>query len=507
MANKITDNKPDDGNYVRVCFENGWDGYYYAAKIITTSQATVNSSSTEATVTINIKADFYKKPTSYAKGPNNWSDYNGWFRFHAVKFRVYFNDNLCDGDDLSCVIKRYNSSTSSYTNATISPDDNNYWPFIGRGVLNRQTRGETIDYDSSMTPSTSSGLTTDHDKADITITKTINISNSKTAKFRLEFIPWWLGVGATGYDYDSCTININPKTTITKGNVTIADNYNNSFKITARKGTDGLNNNIAMSTVRWATSKNSDSTWNYSENIEEFYTSPYVKSVTFPVSSSSATRGKATRPVAAFSRSHADDASTVDSTVQTADIKQYCAPGPVSTTPEIGYTKSRLTIKENWTVSWGSATKVNNSSPVVGYRIRLYRKAAGTNSFSLIPIKTETETKSTASGTDIYYDRESTSNPTEMTFYAAASGINPGDQVKFSIQPYTRYGQTNKGDILLCGTKTESSVYTVKNAGTVRVRANSTWKESEAVYVRANGAWKEIEAIYVRANGAWKEAE
>lgn len=497
----VTTNKPDDGNYVRVCFENGWDGYYYAAKIITTSKATVNSS-TEATVTINIKADFYKKPTSYAKGPNNWSAYNGWFRFHAVKFRAYFNNNLCDGDDLNCVIKRYNSSTKSYANAEISPDANNYWPFIGRGVLGHQTGGETIGANSSMVPSTSSGLTTDHDKADITITKTIDISNSKTARFRLEFIPWWLGVNATGYDYDSCTINITPKTSIIKGRVTIKDNYNNSFKITANKGTAGLNNNIPMSTVHWATSK-TGTTWNYS--IEEFYTSPYEKIVTFSASNDSTTRKNATRPVAAFSRSHADDATTEDSTVKTENIKQYCAPGTVSSAPVIGYTKSRLTIKENWTVSWGSADKVNDSSPVVGYRIRLYRKAAGATSFSLIPIKTETESKSTTNGTDIYYDRNSTT--TQMTFYAAASGINPGDQVKFSIQPYTKYGQNNNGDILLNGTRTESSVYTVKNAGTVRVRANSTWKESEAEYVRANGEWKEIEAIYVRANGAWKEAE
>lgn len=185
-------------------------------------------------------------------------------------------------------------------------------------------------------------------------------------------------------------------------------------------------------------------------------------------------------------------------------IYNYVAPAKpgVPKLTDASFKNNRLTIKQNWTYSWSAATTINNSSPVNGYRIRLYKNG------TLITGLTNGSNNAIGKGTsnNAYLDRENTSctvviNPT-------AFGFKAGDTVKLGIYAYTRNG--NNVQLFSGGGTTEaqvnSVVSTVQNAGVVNVKVNNAWKEGQ-VYVKVNGAWKEAETINVKAGGAWKESQ
>jgi hypothetical protein len=195
-------------------------------------------------------------------------------------------------------------------------------------------------------------------------------------------------------------------------------------------------------------------------------------------------------------------------------IKQYFnpnAPGKPALTNG-SFKNGRLTTKQNWTYSWtGTGSPNKTTSPVKGYRIRLYKNDVN------IPIKNNSGTviSSVLGSTDHFYDSESTS--TSFTINPTIHGFKPGDSVQLSIYSYTRWGKEadkdNSGKLpqrFNGGGTTASRVLSdksvVQNAGVVRVKVNNAWKEGQ-VWVKVGGVWKEAETVNVKVNGTWRESQ
>lgn len=287
----------------------------------------------------------------------------------------------------------------------------------------------------------------------------------------------------------TATLNRIYYTEVGTGTTTITDNYNNTFSIKAIKGANGTNNTAGgPDTLKWD------------------YTTDYSKSYTNNKALALEISGTAdTRSVYAKSRTTATYGSDKTATA-TAKIKQYIGPS-VPTKLEITYEKSRLTLKENWTLSWDGCTKANNTSPIKGYQIRIYRKR-GTNSWVSLPIYGKTGNLLSTVALDTFYNRDGTTK--SLTIYpehytASGKDILPGDKIKFSIRAYTKYGKDNDGERLFKHNETYSKEYTVQNAGTVRVKAGGGWKEGQ-VYVKVKGEWKEADIVKIKAGGAWAES-
>ena len=285
-------------------------------------------------------------------------------------------------------------------------------------------------------------------------------------------------------------------TNISSGTVSIIDNYNNTFTLKGTKGASGINNPSTGPTLKWG----------YNTKYSNTFTNGSI--ITLSASGDTS----ATRTVYAKSITGAAYGNEQIAFAQ-LDVRQYVGPGEPGK-PVISYSKNRLTVKENWLFNWMLATKTNDSSPVVGYRIRLYRKR-GNNDFIKLPIYDSDgknlSAKAVSSG-DIYYDRDG-DYPSIYIYPAYYSkdvhsdepDILPGDQIKLAVTAYTRYGKDNTGNQLFKTSEVASDVSTVQNAGIMRVKIG-TWKEGQ-VYVKVGGTWKEAEVVQTKVNGYWKESE
>jgi hypothetical protein len=117
------------------------------------------------------------------------------------------------------------------------------------------------------------------------------------------------------------------------------------------------------------------------------------------------------------------------------------------------------------------------------------------------------------SPTDYYWDRDGTS--TSATIYtkyynkeviANYEDILPGDIVKFAVTAYTRYGDKYDGNKLFKTSESFSSEHIVQNAGVIRVKVGSAWKEGQ-VYVKTADSWKEADVVSVKTASGWQESE
>jgi hypothetical protein len=277
-------------------------------------------------------------------------------------------------------------------------------------------------------------------------------------------------------------------TNVGKGTITITDHYNNKFSVSGAKGANGTNNPATGPTISWG------------------YTSSYGNSGAVSEKALTITdNSKASRKVYAKCVTGATYGSNTTVTAE-ASIKQYVKPSAPGK-PVLSYTGSntgsRLTVKSPWTFKWTAATKANDSSPIKGYRIRLYKN--GTELTNLGDGGSNKLIKST-SNTNKYLDRDSTST-TVIINDPASFGFKAGDTVQLSIFSYTKMGKNNDGTRIFhnAATAVYSEEHTIQNAGIVSVMVDKSWKEGQ-VYVNVNGSWKEAESINVNVNGAWKES-
>ena len=288
---------------------------------------------------------------------------------------------------------------------------------------------------------------------------------------------------------DSSTFSVNLSKTVAtaigKGTIAITDNGNNTFSISGTKGAAGTNNPSSGPTLSWG------------------YSTSYGTAVSNPTKLTINNNSDATRTVYAKCVTGATYGSGSTATTY-KDIKQYVAPG----NPGKPVVSSRLNLKGNWTYSWTAAEAANTSSPVKGYRVRIFKN--GTTLTGLTYDK-DTNIINKGSGTNQWIDTEETS--TNITFDPVELGFEIGDKVKISLFSYSRNGKEQiawtVGDTsysLFNSTQIFSDELTVKNAGIIHTNVKDTWKEGQ-VYVNVKGTWKEAESVSVNVNGTWKESQ
>ena len=282
----------------------------------------------------------------------------------------------------------------------------------------------------------------------------------------------------------SASISVSSTTTVAtaigNGTCSITDNGDNTFTLKGTKGASGTNNAASGPTLKWG----------YNTDYSNTFSTGDKKTLSI------ATPGNATRTVYAKSVTGATYGDDKTKTASLA-VKQYVAPSKPSGI-KITYTKSRMTVKENWTLEWTGGKKTNDSSPVEGYRIRIYKNG------KTIQFKNSNgDIKTTDSGSGdgrYYYDRDDTS--TTMNINTSTNGFAPGDKVQILMHTYTK--NAKGGRVFSDGVW--SSEYTVQNAGVARVKVSGAWKEG-IVYTKVSGVWKEADVVYTKVSGAWKESE
>ena len=286
--------------------------------------------------------------------------------------------------------------------------------------------------------------------------------------------------------YGTTSIAIASSSTVAKNvtveNPKIKDNGNNTFTITFYPGTAGTNNKVKSNKYIWKLAGDAEASTTTSTSL--------TKSITCKASAASQT---------VYARTEVDGTyNDVKTATISKAIKNYQAPSKPGK-PSIKYNKSRLTVKENWTFEWEVATKTNDSSPVAGYRIRVFVNN------KTIQIKNSEGTVLTSNtGKDddwkYYYDRDKTD--TSMTFYTSKNAVSAGDKVKVVIHAYAKDAKGTK----YFSDYVSSDTLTVQHAGIMRVKVSGAWKEGQ-VYVKVSGAWKEAESVYTKVSGSWKECE
>ena len=195
------------------------------------------------------------------------------------------------------------------------------------------------------------------------------------------------------------------------GNVTITDNGNNSFTISAAKGSSGTNNPSTGPTVSWGYNTNYANSGAVSKQ---------ALNITTPTDATKTVYAKCVTG-ATYGSSKAVSASLA--------VKQYVAPGYPGK-PQLA---GQPLLEEPWTYSWTAATAANSSSPIKGYRIRIYK-----NNSVLTGLAYDSATKAISSGssTDPWVDTEETS--TQVSFDPVELGFKAGDKIKISLFAYSR---------------------------------------------------------------------
>jgi hypothetical protein len=301
------------------------------------------------------------------------------------------------------------------------------------------------------------------------------------------------------YDYmtksktsDTATVSGNYYSSVKAGTVEIIDNGNNTFTIRGTKGANG-NNNPAKALVL-----------TYGYDVETNNTTTYTADGTV-ISLDIADSTKDTRTVYARCKT---TATYGNDTYAYTDKKivQYVAPKApgVPSLTDSSYKNGRLTIKLPWTFSWSYARKTNNSSPIAGYRLRLYKN--NTN----IPLRdiSGKQLSTILSGSDYVYDTESTS----CTFRVdpVVHGLKPGDDIKFTICAYTKNDldtkifHKGKGE---ASDAVESSTDTVQNAGVVRIKVPERGYVEGQVWIKTSDAWVEAETVNIKTKDGWEESQ
>lgn len=303
----------------------------------------------------------------------------------------------------------------------------------------------------------------------------------------------------------SVNVTINGDNTIayesTPGSITIQDNYNNTFTISATAGVAGQNNTVKITNMKWryyntitgqAESAFGTFTNNSTHNIVPFYDTNY----------------RYIHAMVTYEDSYGKQVAAQ----KTAQIKCYNGPNaPSNINLEYG---DRLTNKYTCGLTWDKPT-LNSNCPVRGYRIRFFRKR-GTASFVKLPFKnTSGSNVGTITSSDAFYDIDNNhtgdfSIPISIPLYG--DDLLPDDIIKFTITPYTKYGNSydgsasKDGNTKCFGTEATSVEYTIQNSGIVKTKVNNSWKDGQ-VYVKVNGDWKEANTVYTKVNGTWVESK
>ena len=284
--------------------------------------------------------------------------------------------------------------------------------------------------------------------------------------------------------------------------IKINDNGNNGFYFWGVLGTNGVNNKLKSVFIYYTTDGKTPTA-----NSTKITLSDVKASSSYTFRDSPIRISKKCTVKAWIICTYEKPTGKVDVRSKEAEIIYHVAPNEPGT-PVLYATRSRFTAKDRIIYNWTAASPGNADSPVMGYRIKLYKKEAGSNLWISIPIYNDKgtllSTNTGASTPNHIYDSE-TPNITQISLDQKIHGFVAGDSVKLSVQAYSRLGLNNNGDTM--PSYSVSSVGTlIQNAGIVHVKADGGWKEGQ-VWVRVNNTWHEAETVNIKTPGGWKESE
>lgn len=271
--------------------------------------------------------------------------------------------------------------------------------------------------------------------------------------------------------------------------VSISNPGNNTYSITLTAGDPGSDNTRKNSYLYYTTNGKTPSKQEYTGMIQlTGNTETHTKNITV-------TKDHTVQAIAYSTFNYGPESS---SKVKSADILFYADP-IITEAPKITHTKSRLTLKEPWVVSF-KAEPGNANAPLRSYLTRIFVNDIGwkvinkgvsgilNEAFDFInwPANSQTYT--------LYPDKLTNRDGIKLKV---------GDKIQISVAVWANMGP-DAGQIL-----TEpvwSEIYEVRNAGIVRIKEGGSWREGQ-VYVKVNNSWKEAETVYTKTSTGWKESE
>ena len=296
---------------------------------------------------------------------------------------------------------------------------------------------------------------------------------------------------------------------------TIVNNRNNSYTVTGYLGSAGTNNPMAKNVLYYTGADGKEKQWPSPSTTDPWTVS---KSHTVTVSFTPAATDTAdTRRITAYTKTFGKNynkSTGVKSIISTSNIRQYVQPTQPGK-PVLSWTKSRLTVKEALTYEWPKAKARNKYSPVMGYRLRLYKNGTVVNISNTDTKSTDpyfdTDVNTLKKGFSLKGQNDSSAKTIKLTFDPAALGFAPKDKIKLKVLAYSRYGEkdkeTNSGSLLFNQTSVSSDELVIQNAGIVNVRLNNKWVEGTPFVRLKNGTWQEADTVNVRISTTWKESE
>lgn len=248
-----------------------------------------------------------------------------------------------------------------------------------------------------------------------------------------------------------------------KPTITVTDNGDNTFSISASKGTAGSNNGTETLTG-----------YQYSFDNETWH---------------NGSSGRIAKYSTVYGRAWTDG-QYWDSDLGTgyATVKYYHKPSS-RPTPVISFDTKKPTLKSNFTISWDAGSQYGTASynAIKGYRVRL---AKGSNFMQLGSSEEYIETNSAGS----------------ISFNILDKGfdITVGDEIHATLQIWSENG---KGERLYYDSSNpaESNYVTIVNMGVVWLRLGNTWVEGQ-VWSRDDSTWDECTGLFILDSSAWKES-
>lgn len=306
--------------------------------------------------------------------------------------------------------------------------------------------------------------------------------------------------GTNGIELYTTTFNL--VTRVGKGSASITDHGNNTFTIEATVGNAGTNNpvleEIPAGTTRLEV---------YNSSNTKLYSKNFGSNTTVDITSGELKNlaGYATTNDVYSIYAKVFTYGTYNSTIftsETVNIKNYVNPKIAPDTSTLNYIKNRLTLKEPWTLTWSAATQGNNSSPVAGYRVYFYKKSPNTSRTTIPIVDIAGTTLSSVSNNVYFYDTESTA--CSLTIDPVKTGLAVKDVVDFKIKAYSKNGKNVK---MFTNDFSESSTYTVENAGIVDIKIGNTFKEGQVWIKTKSNGWKEAETVSIKTVSGWEESQ
>ena len=294
----------------------------------------------------------------------------------------------------------------------------------------------------------------------------------------------FIQVGYSGYNsWWSASLTTYANASVNKP--VISNHGNNTFSITAYAGVAGDNNTIKSSTLKY---KCGSDAWLTAKSLTA------VKNIPITCAATAASQNIQAKVEVVTQRGD-NPTGTADS----VNIPNYQAPywntGAAVSLDGSSLKNGRLTIKKNWKFTWSGAQRQNDSSQIVGYKLKLKK---GSNYVSGLNYSNGVLTKS-GSATEVYTG----STGTEVSFNPLDFSFAPGDTVILEVSAYSVDGTTSKTKKVSAAKSSVSQQ--VQNAGVVQVKINGAWKEGQ-VYTKVNNAWVEADTVLTRVNGTWVES-